>query len=189
MARIPYPDLAELPSETREALSKIRSINVFRLLAWAETLAPSLFEFVIKIFSQTKIDPRLRQLAILRVGRICRSPYEIHHHEKLARIVGLGDLEIEATRGTNAVLMLKSDEQAVIRFAEEITRDVKVSEKTFHEVRTFLSERELTELALITSFYSCICRFLETMEIEIEQSHSQSPIAAIRAMRQKFGHD
>ena len=189
MARIPYPDLAELPSETREALSKIRSINVFRLLAWAETLAPSLFEFVIKIFSQTKIDPRLRQLAILRVGRICRSPYEIHHHEKLARIVGLGDLEIEATRGTNAVLMLKSDEQAVIRFAEEITRDVKVSEKTFHEVRTFLSERELTELALITSFYSCICRFLETMEIEIEQSHSPKSHRRDPRHEAESGHD
>ncbi len=173
MARIPYPDLADLPSETREALSRIRGINVFRLLAWAETLAPSLFEFVTKIFSQTKIDPRLRQLAILRVGQICGSPYEIHHHEKLARIVGLGDPEIEATRG-KAVSMLKSRERAVIRFAEEMTRDVKVSEETFHEVRSFLSERELTELALITSFYSCICRFLETMEIEIEPGKTRA---------------
>lgn len=168
MARIPYPDVEKLPPETRDALKKIRGINVFKLTAWADQLAPSFFGFVTAIFTKTSLDPKLRQIAILRVGNICGSPYEIYQHEGLARIVGLTEQQIAATRDGTTVAALDDKQLAVLRFAEEMTAEIRVSDTTFTQVRSFLPEKELTELAIITSFYSAICRYLETMEIEIE---------------------
>lgn len=168
MARIPYPDVEALPAATREALGKIRSINVFKLAAWADGMAPSFFAFVTDVFAKTALDPKLRQIAILRVGHVCQSAYETFQHEKLAKIVGLSDEQIQATRDGTSIQALDQQQVAVLRFAEEMTTDIKVSDPVFAKVRAFLPEKELTELTIITSFYSAICRFLETMEIEIE---------------------
>lgn len=170
MARIPYPDVEALPAETRAALARMRAINVFRLAAWADGLAPSFYEFVAAIFTRTSLDPKLRQIAILRVGHLCGSAYETHQHEWLARKqVGLSEEQIAATRDGTSVAALDEQELAVLRFAEEMTSGVKVSDAAFARVRAFLPEKELTELVLITSFYSAVCRFLETLEIEIEE--------------------
>lgn len=168
MARIPYPEVSTLPTATQEALGKIRSINVFKLAAWADGMAPSFFAFVTDVFAKTALDPKLRQIAILRVGHICQSSYETYQHEKLAKIVGMTDQHIAATRDGKSIEALDEQQIAVLRFAEEMTTDIKVSDATFAKVRAFLPEKQLTELTIITSFYSAICRFLETMEIEIE---------------------
>lgn len=168
MARIPYPEVSALPAATQEALGKIRSINVFKLAAWADGMAPSFFAFVTDVFAKTALDPKLRQIAILRVGHICQSAYETYQHEKLAKIVGMTDQQIAATRDGKSIEALDEQQIAVLRFAEEMTTDIKVSDATFAKVRGFLPEKELTELTIITSFYSAICRFLETMEIEVE---------------------
>lgn len=174
MARISYPDVDKLPAETREALGKIRAINVFKMAAWADSLAPSFFSFVIAIFANTALDPKLRQIAILRVGHLCKSSYETFQHEKLAKIVGLTEDQIAATRDGVSVASLDSKQLAVLRFAEEMTTNIKVSDATFKSVQAFLPEKQLTELSVITSFYTGICRFLETMEIEIEARPNNS---------------
>ena len=44
----------------------------------------------------SKLDPRLRELAILQVGWLARSPYEWSHHVKLGREFGVTDDDIRA---------------------------------------------------------------------------------------------
>lgn len=175
MARIEYPQIESLPAETQEALRKIRSINVFKLAAWADSLAPSFFAFVTDIFAKTALDPKLRQIAILRVGHLCNSRYELHQHEKLARIVGLSEEEIGAVADGRNLSALDERCRAIAAFADEMTNEIRVSDATFDRVRAFLSEKQLTELALITGFYSAICRFLETMDVEIEPPRKRGP--------------
>lgn len=180
MARIPYPTAADLQPATQEALAKIRAINVFRMISWAEGIAPPMFDFVKELFVGLELDARSRQLAIVAVGHACNSPYELHQHEKLARMVGLGDAELDAAAGRTPLDTLVPREQVVVRFAVETTRDVRVSDATFAEAASHFNHRELTELALVASFYNCICRFLETMQIEIEPPKAKAAAASAR---------
>ena len=180
VARIPYPEPGELQAATQEALAKIRGINVFRMMAWAEGLAPPMFDFVKEVFASLELDARSRQLAIVCVGHLCRSAYELHQHEKIARRVGLTAADLECAAGRAPIASMPPRDQAVLRFATEMTRDIRVSDATFAEARALFSPRELTELAIVTSFYSCICRFLETMQIEIEPPKSP-PAASSKA--------
>jgi 4-carboxymuconolactone decarboxylase len=174
MARIPYPEPAELQPATQEALAKIRGINVFRMMAWAEGVAPPMFDFVKEVFASLELDARSRQLAIVCVGHLCESAYELHQHEKIARKVGLTEADLDCAAGRAPIASLSPRDQAVLRFATEMTQDVRVSDATFAQARAVFSHRELTELAIVTSFYSCICRFLETMQIEIEPPKAPS---------------
>lgn len=174
MARIPYPQASELQASTQEALAKIRGINVFRMMAWAEGIAPPMFDFVKEVFAGLQLDARSRQLAIVCVGHLCKSPYELHQHEKIARRVGLTDADLQCAAGRAPIDSLPHKDQVVLRFATEMTRDIRVSDAIFAQAQAIFSHRELTELAMVASFYSCICRFLETMQIEIEPPKTPS---------------
>jgi alkylhydroperoxidase family enzyme len=166
MARIPYPDPMTLPQATRDALARRRPLNVYRMIGQAETLAPPMVDLVSTILTGTALDPRLRELAILRVGHLCGSAYETRQHERIAREAGLTEAEIASVKVGGDLLALGPREQAVVRFAGEMTTDIKVSDGTFRQVAEFLSPREITELSLIAGFYNMVSRFLETLEID-----------------------
>jgi alkylhydroperoxidase family enzyme len=168
MARLPYPDPGVLPPQTAAALATLPVRNVFSMMAHAATLAPPVFEFTNVLFKDMQLEARLRQVAILRVGYLCESQYEVYHHEKAGRAAGLSAEEMNALKKGAAQHCLGPREIGVARFAEEMTLQVKASEQAFAAVRAFLSEREMVELTLVVGFYNMVARFLETLEIEIE---------------------
>ena len=168
MARLTYPDPGALPQEALAALATLPLRNVFSMMAHATGLAPPVYDFTNALFKGMQLDARLRQVAILRVGYLCESKYEIYHHEKAGRAAGLSADEMNALKNGASQSCLGGREIAVARFAEEITLQIKASEQAFAAVRAFLSEREIVELTLVVGFYNMVARFLETLEIEIE---------------------
>jgi AhpD family alkylhydroperoxidase len=170
MARIPYPDLAKVPQATRDALAKRRPLNVYRMLAHAETVVPPMIEMVNAMLCRTALDPRLRELVILRVGHLCGSAYEVKAHDRIAREAGASEADLEAVKTEAGVRSLGRREQIVLRFAEELTHGIKVSDKTFAQAASILTERDLVELTIVAGFYNMVSRVLETLAIEIERS-------------------
>ena len=59
-------------------------------------------------------------------------------------------------------------ERAVLRFTDEVVRDVKASDAAYEAVAAHLPPRELSELVLTIGFYMLVCRFLENFEVELE---------------------
>jgi len=176
MARLSYPDPGALPPQTAAALATLPVRNVFSMMAHATTLAPPVFEFTNVLFKGMQLDARLRQVAILRVGYLCESQYEVYHHEKAGRAAGLSAEEMNALKKGAAQQCLGPKETGVARFAEEMTLQVKASEQAFAAVRAFLSEREIVELTLVVGFYNMVARFLETLEIEIEPRSAKQEV-------------
>ena len=169
MARIPYPDATALQEKTRAALATLPVRNAFSMIAHAEGLAPPAFDFVNAVFADMTLDARLRQIAILRVGYLCDSAYEVYHHEKAGRAAGLTPEEMNALKKDGSLDRLGEREREVARFAEEMMRDTRVSDRTFAAVRGFLTKRQVVELGLVTGFYNMISCFLETFDIDIEK--------------------
>ena len=82
---------------------------------------------------KSKLDPRLRELAILQVGYLARSPYEWSHHVKLGRESGVTDDDIRAIDEETAGRPTKLDalSKTVLRAAREMTTDLAMSDETF----------------------------------------------------------
>src|SRR5262245_19286447 len=93
---ITYPDLAMLPDELREAIASRGSIKVYHTGPHSYVLAPAFLDFASAVFQANSLPPELRELAILRVGHSYGAAYEVHHHENIARLVGLSDLAMSA---------------------------------------------------------------------------------------------
>jgi alkylhydroperoxidase family enzyme len=169
MARIAYPSRESLEQEVADALAGMKPMNVFRMLARADALAPPIFEVATRLFTRgrTELPPRLRQVAILRVAGAGNFDYLIAHHEPISRRVGLTADEVAASRHGTAA-HLGEQEQAVARFAGESTLNTDVSDAAFDAVQTFLSDRQIVELAIVVGLYNFLGRFLKALRVEIE---------------------
>jgi alkylhydroperoxidase family enzyme len=117
-----------------------------------------------------KVDPRLREVAILRVGYLLGARYETAQHEAIARAVGLPDEVIASLRRGASQTALSADERLVVRFTDEITQGVRASDGVLAELRARLPDSQVIELLVTVGYYGMICRILETTGVELEGS-------------------
>jgi len=101
MARVPYLDREDLPPEDRDIYDGLVAkrgfvANLFRVLANAPGLLRRLLAYSDYVRHDLGLDPHLRELAILTVGRVCRVDYEFSHHWQIARGIGLSQEKLEA---------------------------------------------------------------------------------------------
>ena len=173
MARLPYFDRADLKPEHQDLLN--RPINLFRALVNSPEAARGWSTVGGYIRHQSKLDPRLREMAILQVGYLERSPYEYSHHVKIGRDFGVTDDDIRAisdeTEGRPS--KLAPLDKAVLRAAREMTRDLAISDTTFAELRHSLDNERLTDLVLTIAFYCAVVRILATLQIDVEDDYQK----------------
>src|ERR1700742_1320252 len=94
MARLPYLEPDQVPPEYRDMLK--RNTNLHKLLVNSPEMAKAFNGVGGYIRFKSKLDPRLRELAILQVGWLERSEYEFTHHVKIGKDFGVTDDDIAA---------------------------------------------------------------------------------------------
>src|ERR1051325_8619134 len=131
MARVPYLQQSDLPPEHQDILARPIALN--RAMANSPNAARAMTGLAVYIRHHSKLDPRLRELAILQVGYLARSPYEYSHHVKLGREFGVSDADIRAIGEETAGRPSGLDPlaKAVIRAAREMTSDLAMADDTF----------------------------------------------------------
>jgi alkylhydroperoxidase family enzyme len=171
MARLPYLNRSDLAPEYQELLD--RPLNLLRTLAHSPNGARAWMATGRYIRFASKLDPRLRELAIMQVGYLTRSPYEFAHHVKAGRDCGVSDDDIRAIAAETAGRPSALDPLAktVLRAAREMTTGLAMADGTFAELRDKLGAENLTDLVLTIAFYNAVVRILATMQIDIEAEY------------------
>jgi alkylhydroperoxidase family enzyme len=171
MARIPYLAKSDLKPEDQELLA--REINLNRALVNSPNGARAFSRLGGFIRNVSKLDPRLREMAILQVGYLTRSRYEYSHHIKIGRDFGVSDRDILAiaseTEGRKTDL--EPIARAVLRAAREMTSNVEMSEGTFAELDAGLDAESLTDLVITIAFYCGVVRLLASLGIDVEDEY------------------
>ena len=181
MARLPYisPEAASQP--VRDALERVPPINVFRMVANAETAFRPWLAFGGALLSSLQLDPRLRELVILHVGRLSGAEYEWVQHVPIAHAVGASEADVAAIeRGDIGADCLGPGVCAALRFTTEVVRDVRASDAALDALREHLSPREVVELLLVIGQYMMVARVAETAGIEIDEGGAAVAEAARR---------
>jgi alkylhydroperoxidase family enzyme len=170
MARIPYPDPQTLPAADREFLAELPQLNISRMLAGS----PSMFRPLTRVFSaylsDGVLDDVIREIAILRVGHLCNSEYEVINHERVARLIGFSEERLGALVPGRAQDVFTDQEQAVLAFADEVVRDGGASEAAFDRVAAFMSPAEMIELTVVIGVYTMVSQICATFDIESEET-------------------
>jgi alkylhydroperoxidase family enzyme len=175
MPRIPYFDVEQATGRHAEFLEKLKPhLNIYRMLANSEAGLKGFVRMGNALLYRCELDPQLRELAILRVGRLSRATYEVFQHERIAREAGVGDDKIAALReATIEAPAFSANERAVLRFTDDVVRNVKASDRNLKAVQAFLSPGAVVELTLAVGYYMMVCRFLETTGVEGEDGQAE----------------
>jgi 4-carboxymuconolactone decarboxylase len=165
--KIPLPADAELAPEQRELLAKLPPLNVFRMVAGAPRAVRPFMALGSAVLS-TALDPRRREIAVLRVAHATNADYEWAQHEQLARNVGVADAEIAAVESEEPVTSLDEECNLICRVADEVSREVRLSDDALEQIIDRYGPREAAELILHVSYYNMVSRFLESTRVEVE---------------------
>jgi alkylhydroperoxidase family enzyme len=171
MARVPYLNASDLAPEHRDLLA--RNITLHRALVNSPNATRNFFALAKYIRFESRLDPRLRELAILQVGYSARSPYEYSHHIKIGRDFGVTDDDIRAieaeTRGETTSLPPLT--RAILRAARELTAHPQLSDETFAELKAGLDNERIVDLLMVISFYAGVVRLLAALQIDVEPEY------------------
>ena len=171
MARVPYLEPSDLAPEDQDLLK--RPIWLSKALVNSPKGARAFHGLGNYIRYGSKLDPRLRELAILQVGWLARSPYEWSHHVKLGLDFGVTEADIRALIDDTAgkPTGLDSLTRLVLKSAREITNDGAMSGDTYGALQAELGNELIVDLTLTISFYNAVVRVLGTLQIDVEPSY------------------
>jgi alkylhydroperoxidase family enzyme len=171
VARLPYLEKSGLAPEHQDLLA--REIALYKLLVHSPGALRAFQGLGKYIRHASTLDPRLRELAILQVGYLARSPYEWSHHIKIGYDFGVSDADIAAliedSEGRPAALDARAG--LVLRGAREITRDGALSDATHAALAAQLSSEHLIDLIVTISFYNAVVRVLASIAIDVEPEY------------------
>jgi 4-carboxymuconolactone decarboxylase len=171
VARIPYVDPGRAPEPVREALDRLPPLNIFRMLANAETVFRPFLRFGDALLADLELSGLLRELAILRVARLTpHADYEWVQHAPIARAVGATDEQLGALeRDDIDADCFDAAQRATLRFTTEVVRDARASDATFAELEALLPARQIVELLLVIGQYMMLARVMATLELELDE--------------------
>jgi 4-carboxymuconolactone decarboxylase len=172
MPRLPYPEPEALTDKAREFMAKLQPLNLFRMLSHSDHLFAPFVRFGNAFLFKGKLDPVLREIAILRVGYLSNAAYEIHQHERIARGLAMSDTLIEAIKQGPDASAFSPIQRDVMRFVDDVVHNVRASDATFEPLRRELNIQQMQELTLVVGNYMMVCRFLETFDIDIESART-----------------
>lgn len=168
MARLPYLDADDLAEQDREIVA--RGMNLHRLLAHSPEAARRFSGVARYLRFDSPLDPRLREMAILQVCYLARSPYAYSHHVRLGRAVGVSEADIRAieTESAGADSGLPDFDRTVLRAAREMTARPSLTDATFEALRAELSETQIVDLVVAIALYNGAVRLLGALEVDVE---------------------
>lgn len=174
MARIPYPRSEDLPAKINDFFDKIRSnnwpvLNLNWIMAHSTGTARELIRLGAMLLSKTELNPRFRELAVMRIARFCGSRYEWMQHVPIALEAGLSREELRNIENWKDTELFNDDDRIILAFAEEVARDHRPSDATFADAAKLLDNTSLVELTTAIGYWSMIANLLNTFDVEIEE--------------------
>ncbi|MGH7035268.1 MAG: carboxymuconolactone decarboxylase family protein [Stellaceae bacterium] len=172
MARFPYLNKEDVAPEHRDIM---RDINLSRLLIHSPGAARASNTSAMYIRHGSKLDPRLREMAIIQVGYLARSAYEYAHHVQIGLGFGVSEADIRAIADETAGRPTALDPltKAVLKAARELADEIKLSDETFAALRRHLDNEKLIDLFIAICSYCSTVRLLAALQIDLEDEYRQ----------------
>jgi len=169
--RVPPLTLAECNDEQRELLTKgnpARILNVFATIARHSDLYRRWIPFANHILFKSTLSPRDREIAILRIGFLCRSGYEFAQHTVVGRRAGLSNAEIERTKaGVNAAGWSDS-ERLIVQATDELHNDAFISDATWAGLVNHYNTNQMIDLVFTVGQYTMVSMALNSFGVQLE---------------------
>jgi len=173
MARVKLVEKEQADPTIREVFQiledlKIPLSNIFKAVGNCPKIGRNFIELGNSLLNPEFIDPKLRELVILRVGNLLQSDYEFTHHARIGIKAGLTKDQLKELSTWKSSDKFSEIERAVLQYTDEVTLNVKVSDSTFANLRRYFDDPGIVKLTTIIGYYGMVSRILVALQIELE---------------------
>jgi alkylhydroperoxidase family enzyme len=122
------------------------------------------------------VEPRLRELMVLRVAWCTRAPYEWAQHVKLAERYGVTSDDVDAIGVGPGHDRWTDVERDVIAATDELLDHTRIADETWQRLAAHFDERQLVELVFIVGTYVCLAMAFNSFGLQLESSVDTSNV-------------
>lgn len=167
-SRIPYPPLDALsPAKHARAFGPLGLLNVSHMAMHASDGLWAAQAALGRATIDADLDPRLREMVILRTAWLDRSEYELFHHRTLARRAGLDEAEVAAIVGGD-VDAFAAPERALLAFVDQVVRDASPGDDVLAGMRRHYPDRFVFDVVVVIGSYMMTARLAAVGGVEPE---------------------
>ena len=161
--------LGNRPPEMGDAAAA--PFNIFKTLANHPKLASKFGVWGNQILFKSSLAPRDRELAILRVGWLCRATYEWHHHVAIGRDhAGMNDADIALAR-SGPVANSEAHDDVLLRAVDELVLGHFVSDATWALLARRFDQIQLIDLVFAVGQYTMVSMALNSFGVQLEDNY------------------
>jgi 4-carboxymuconolactone decarboxylase len=168
--RIEPVSLETADAPTRELFDlmapQARTMNVFLTFANHPDLMRSWLAFGTYLLRSSTLEPRLRELVVLRVGWVCHSPYEWGQHVNLGRKVGVLDADLTRLSDGPDANGWSAAETAALRATDELIEHHTLSDATWTALTAHFSTKQTLDLIFLVGQYQLVAGALNALLVE-----------------------
>ncbi|MDD5191247.1 MAG: carboxymuconolactone decarboxylase family protein [Dehalococcoidales bacterium] len=173
MARVKYVEKADAHPQVKDLYDKIEErgqkvIKLWKVMGHLPYIGLNYQRMGNSILKGEELPPKLREIAIIRLGYIDRSKYEFTQHTRIGLRVGLTQKQIDDIGDWQKSKAYSEEERAVLAYTDEVEKNIQVKDETFANLKKHLNEHQIVELTAAIGFYGMTCRILEALQVDME---------------------
>ena len=143
-------------------------MNIFTTLLNHQDLFKRWLVFANHVLFKSTIPAKEKEIAILRIGFLCKCEYEWAQHVVIARRVGLDDTIIEEIKKSGESSKLTELQRLIIRSVDELHEYSYISDETWSSLERHYSEIQLMDLVFTVGQYNLVSMALNTMRVKLD---------------------
>jgi 4-carboxymuconolactone decarboxylase len=152
-----------------------RMPNVLATLAHHPALAGPWLAYNNVLLGTPSLDPRLRELMVLRVAWRTRSRYEWVQHVRIAGRLGITGEEIDAIAGLATTAEWSGLEAGLLAATDQLLDHYRIDDATWSCLAEHLDERQLVEVVFVAGTYTCLAMAFRTLGIALDPELADVP--------------
>jgi alkylhydroperoxidase family enzyme len=171
--RVAPLDESECDEDQREVLDRARAggkvLNIFLTLVRHPKLLKRWMVFGNHVLHKSALDPREREILILRIGWLCRSEYEWSQHVAIGKACGLDDQDLARIQQGPDAEGLAPFDALLLRATDELHADAMIHEATWGRLAERYDTRQLMDLIFTVGQYNLVSMALNTLGVPLEE--------------------
>ena len=144
------------------------TLNVVKMFAGTGAHFPGVIDTVKAIFGPEGINPKHRQMCMMRVAKAFDAPYEWQIHSAIGRNVGLSDDEIAAIASDGPVTGIDSDYVLLGRAVDEFASAKTLRDETLSELLATFGEDSTRKYIFSISYFIFMGLWLNGCRVPLE---------------------
>jgi 4-carboxymuconolactone decarboxylase len=175
--RVPPIEKVAVKARERMKGSPVNAVNVTATLATNRLVSKGIGELAGGLLMKGAVDPRLREIVILRMGWNCQSIYEFGQHTLFGRSVGMTEEEIYLVTRPIMQGRWTDVEAALLQMTDDLYGDDCVSDATWAELSKHFDNEAIIEFMGAGLTYRVVSGMLNSCGVQLDEGVPGWPTA------------